>query len=88
MPDDDPPPPPLRRASDEEVVEALSFALRFDGRRPFPQAGSLMARITAEHLAKHLARCGFEISKGPDRAAPTTSHHGHPAAAPPKPDDR
>ena len=58
MPDDDPS-PPLRRASDEEVVDALSFGLRFDGRKPFAQASSLMARITAEHLVKHLARCGF-----------------------------
>jgi hypothetical protein len=102
MTDDAPSPsPPLRRASNEEVVEALSFALRFDGRRLFPQASSLMARITAEHLMKHLARCGFEVSKRPDRAAPTMSHHreaiprremprsgikDHPAAAaPPKP---
>ncbi len=82
----DDPPPRLRPATDGEVVEALSFALRFDGRRPFPQASSLMARITAEHLVKHLARCGFELVKRPDATAPSTSHHGHPAA--PKPDER
>ena len=85
MPDD---PPPLRPATEQEVVEALSFALRFDGRRPFAQASSLMARITAEHLARHLARCGFELVKRPDATAPTTSHHGHPAAeAAPRPDE-
>lgn len=81
MPDDI---PPRRPATDQEVVEALSFALRFDGRRPFPQASSLMARITAEHLARYLAKCGFELVKRPDRAAPTTSHHGHPVASKPE----
>jgi len=83
---DDDPPSPLCRASDEEIVEALSFGLRFDGRKPFAQASSLMARITAEHLAKHLRQCGFELVKRPDAAAPSTSHHGHPTA--PKPDER
>lgn len=75
-------PPRLRPATEEEVVDALSFALRFDGRRPFPQASSLMARITAEHLV----RCGFELVKHPDAAALSTSHHSHPAA--PEPDER
>ncbi len=84
MPDDDPS-PPLRRASDEEVVDALSFGLRFDGRKPFAPASSLMARITAEHLVKHLARCGIELVKRPDATAPSTSHHSHPSA--PKPDE-
>ena len=86
MADDDPPLPPLRRASDAEVVEALSFGLRFDGRKPFAQASSLMARITAEHLTKHLRQCGFELVKRPDATAPSTSHHSHPAA--PKPDEQ
>jgi len=79
--------PPLRPATEQEVVETLSFGLRFDGRKPFAQASSLMARITAEHLARHLRRCGFEISKRPDAAAPSTSHHGHPSAVP-KPNER
>ena len=42
--------PDLRPATPEEVAEALSFALRFKGRRPFPQANTLMAEITAAHL--------------------------------------
>ncbi len=79
MSDDPPARPAPRPASVEEIVAALSFALRFDGRKPFPQAGSLMARITAEHLLRHLERCGFEIRKRPDAAAPSTSHHGRPA---------
>jgi len=67
--------PDLRPATQEEVAEALSFALRFKGRRPFPQANTLMAEITAAHLVEHLLRCGFQLMKGPDAIAPNASHH-------------
>jgi hypothetical protein len=67
--------PDLRPATSEELIETLSFALRFKGRKPFRDAVSLMARITAEHLAGHLQRCGFQIMKGPDAVAPNASHH-------------
>lgn len=65
----------LRPATPREIAEALSFALRFNGRRPFPQANSLMAEITAAHLVEHLQRCGFRVLKGPDAVAPSASHH-------------
>ncbi len=65
----------LRPATPEEIAEALSFALRFKGRRPFPQSNTLMAGITAAHLVEHLLRCGFQLMKGPDAAAPNASHH-------------
>jgi hypothetical protein len=67
--------PDLRPATPHEIAEALSFALRFNGRRPFPQASSLMAEITAAHLVEHLQRCGFLVLKGPDAIAPSASHH-------------
>lgn len=67
--------PDLRPATPEEVAEALSFALRFKGRRPFPQANTLMAEITAAHLVEHLKRCGLYVMKGPDALAPDASHH-------------
>jgi hypothetical protein len=72
-------PTKLRPATPEEIAEALSFALRFDGRRPFPQSGSLMAQITAAHLVEHLQRCGFHLMKDPDAVAPTTSGHARAA---------
>lgn len=78
---DDPPPKPV---TSEELAEALSFALRFNGRRPFPQSHALMARVTAEHLVQHLLRCGFEITRRPPATAPSTSGHGHPLAKPEK----
>ena len=74
----------LRPATPEEIAEALSFALRFKGRKPFPQSNSLMAQITAAHLVEHLQRCGFRLMKGPDAIAPNASHH--PRSADPGPD--
>jgi hypothetical protein len=71
--------PELRPATPEEVAEALSFALRFDGRKPFAQSSSLMAQITAVHLVEHLQRCGFRLMKAPDAVAPSTSMHARPA---------
>lgn len=69
--------PHLRPATREEIADALSFALRFDGRRPFTQSVSLMARITADHLVEHLERCGFVLMKHPDAVAPSVTHHMH-----------
>ncbi len=68
-------------ASRDELIETLSYALRFNGSRVFPQASTLMARITAEHLATHLERAGFELTRRPVTPAPSTSAHGHPSVA-------
>jgi hypothetical protein len=70
-------------ATDEEVAQALSFALRFNGRRPFAPANSLMAEITAAHLVEHLRRCGFQVTKGPDAVAPDASRHSRAGARDP-----
>ncbi len=65
-------------ATKDELVETLSYALRFNGQRTFPQASTLMARITAEHLATHLERAGYELTRRPSAPAPSTSGHSHP----------
>ena len=70
----------LRHASAQEIQESLSFALRFAGRKRVHHADDAMARITAERLVEHLERSGFVLMKRPDRAAPSTSGHGHPNA--------
>ena len=70
----------LRPATPEEIAEALSFALRFNGRRPFPQANSLMAEITAAHLVEHLQRCGFQLMKGRTRSPRVRAITPRPAA--------
>ena len=53
----------LSPATREELISTLSFALRFTGRKRTHQADDIMARIAAEHLADHLARSGFVVSK-------------------------
>jgi len=55
----------LSPATREEVISSLSFALRFAGRKRTHHSDDFMARIAAEHLADHLARSGFVVSKGP-----------------------
>ena len=54
-----------RPATQEELSDALSFALRYDGRKCHRLADDFQARITADHLLKALERHGFVILKRP-----------------------
>jgi len=56
---------PLRPATSEELEQALSFALRFKGRKRVHNADQMMAEITAGHLAEHLRVAGFVVMKKP-----------------------
>ena len=58
-------PAPLRPADPTELSDALSHALQFDGRKRRRTADDFAARITADHLVKHLERSGFVILKRP-----------------------
>ena len=58
-------PAPLRPADATELSDALSHALQFDGRKRRRTADDFAARITADHLVKHLERSGFVILKRP-----------------------
>ncbi len=60
----------LTPATPEDVEHALSFALRFSGRKRIRQGDELMARITAERLVEHLRLSGFVVMKRPPEAAP------------------
>jgi hypothetical protein len=66
-------PPALRPATQDEIATALSFALRYDGRKRVHHADDAMARITADRLVRHLERSGFVLMKRPPHAAPTTA---------------
>lgn len=57
----------LTPATREDLITTLSFGLQFSGRKRAHHADSFMARIAAEHLADHLARSGFVVSKRPPR---------------------
>jgi hypothetical protein len=62
--------PNLRPATPDEI--ALSFALRYQGRKRVNHADDMMARITADRLVKHLTASGFVLMKRPAATAPTT----------------
>ena len=62
----------LRAATADEIVEALSLALRYQGRKRVHDADDAMARITAARLVRHLEASGFILMKRPPGAAPTT----------------
>ena len=56
---------PLRPATTDELVQALSFALRYQGRRRVHHADDFMGQAAAERLAAHLEHCGFVVMKKP-----------------------
>jgi hypothetical protein len=46
--------PSLRPATSDEIADALSFALRYQGRKRVHHADDMMSRITAGRLVQHL----------------------------------
>jgi hypothetical protein len=67
--------PGLRPATPEEIATALSFALRYRGRKRVFDADEAMARITAARLVQHLEASGFVVMKRPPPPDPTTAGH-------------
>ena len=65
---DDPSDPKLLPVTSDELEQAVSHALRFDGRKQFKQAGEIMGKITAAHLVRCLEQGGFVVMRRP--AAP------------------
>jgi hypothetical protein len=53
---------------------ALSFALRYRGRKRVFDADDVIAQITAERLVQHLEASGFVVMKKSAAPPPTTSH--------------
>jgi hypothetical protein len=60
----------LSPATPEDLVDALSFALRFEGRRRVYHAEDSMARITADRLVRYLEKSGFVVMKRPPGPLP------------------
>ena len=65
----------LRPAEPDEIADALSFALQYEGRKRVHHADNMMARITADRLVRHLARSGFVVMKAPPLPAHSASPH-------------
>ncbi len=53
----------LRPATPDEIAAALSFALRYQGRKRVHDADDAMGRITADRLVRHLEASGFVVMK-------------------------
>ena len=68
----EPAPSPSSPSIEDELIEALAFALRYEGRKRVHHADDTMARITAERLVRHLRGSGFTVVKDQDARAPST----------------
>jgi hypothetical protein len=68
-------PTDLIPATRDELLTALSYALRFDERgKAHRQASELTAQIAAQTLVRYLELAGFVVMKRPARKPPST--HG------------
>jgi hypothetical protein len=74
--------PDLIPATREELVTALSYALRFDERgKAHRQASELTAQIAAHTLVRYLEMAGFVVMKRPPRR-PSSTHGASDGTAP------
>ncbi len=65
----------LRAATTDELVQALSYSLRFNERGKAHRMGAdFVARIAAETLVKHLELAGFVVMKKPPGGAPVAPY--------------
>jgi hypothetical protein len=55
----------LKPATSEDLIAALAFALRFQGRKRVHNADEIMAETVAKRLAEHLQRAGSVVMKRP-----------------------
>ena len=70
--DEQPAAPRLLPVTSDELEQAVSHALRFDGRKQFKLAGEIMGKITAAHLVRCLTQGGFIVRKRPPPAPPAS----------------
>jgi hypothetical protein len=69
----------LRPATREDVEWALSYALRYNGRKRTHDADEMMARIAAKRLADHLEACGLVVMQKPPKGnGPSPAHDMRP----------
>jgi hypothetical protein len=55
----------LTPADPRDLAEAVTFALRFEGRKRKHDAAEYMAAIAAERVVRHLERAGFVVMRKP-----------------------
>jgi hypothetical protein len=59
------PDPKLTLADPDALSDALSFALRFEGKRRYSDSDRFAADIIADRLVRHLDRAGYVVMKKP-----------------------
>jgi hypothetical protein len=67
----------LTPAAPEDLVDALAFALRFDGRKRKRDSGEIMAAIAARRLVEHLERAGFVVMRKPSAVGAAALGRGY-----------
>jgi len=67
--------PRVRPAPPDEIADALSFALRYQGRKRVHHADDMMARITADRLVQHPRGFGLRADEGSARGGANHSPH-------------
>lgn len=60
----------MQPATPDEIVDALAFALRHDGRKRVHHADDLMVRMKADGLVRHLEASGSVLMKADSARAP------------------
>ncbi len=66
----------LTPADPTDLIAALAFALRYQGRKRVHNADEIMAEIVAKRLADHLERAGFVVMKRPAEVGATALGRG------------
>jgi hypothetical protein len=55
----------LTPADASDIAESVAFALLFSGKKRIHDSDRMMASISAQHIVRHLVRCGFVVMKRP-----------------------
>jgi hypothetical protein len=69
----------LTDADAADLIQSLSFALRYDGRKRTQTGDEFMARITAERLVEHLQKSGYVVKKKAPGRTHSSSHFRGPS---------
>jgi hypothetical protein len=55
----------LTPADASDIAESVAHALLFSGRKRVHDSDRMMASIAAQHIVRHLEKCGFVVMKRP-----------------------
>jgi Rha family phage regulatory protein len=69
----------LNPAPADDVMTALMFALRFNGKKRVHYGDEFMAKLMAQHLVAHMDQAGFVIMKKPPATCHDNPGHKWPA---------